>query len=754
MSTASVVPNSDPFRLAPFSALHNGGNDCDADANCLTADTVANVTLQLSDVGGATNANLINVCSYPSQEPNSDPSDCVAKPNSGVLTIIKTVHDVPTLFGDATTDTFTFNASAPSTSAVSSWSKTFTAVGTQTVVSQVRYDATTTLDLTEVLPGSGWKLELLAGARCSIQTATSTATGTDTDTGVTDLEIKSGLETICTFSNTEDLELTHARLTLVKNVQSDNGGTAAATDWTLSAAGPTNKSGAGGFTNEMVSAGSYALSETGTVAGYTNGTTFSCVKNGNAAVENNTIQLVGGDSATCTITNNDIAPRLTVIKHVVNDNGGTAVASAWTMDVTATDASQASFPGAESPGTTITLDAGAFSVAESGGPSGYSQTGAVGCTGTAVIGLTYTCTITNDDIAARLAVIKHVVNDNGGTAVASAWTMDVTATNPSQASFPGTESPGTTITLGAGSFSVAESGGPSGYSQTAAVGCTGTAVIGETYTCTITNNDIAPRLAVIKHVVNDNGGTAVASAWTMDVTATNPSQASFPGAESPGTTITLNAGSFSVGESGGPSGYSQTGAVGCSGTAAIGQTYTCTITNDDTAPRLTVIKHVVNDNGGTAVASAWTMNVTATDASQASFPGAESPGTTITLDAGAFSVAESGGPSGYSQTGAAGCTGTAAIGETYTCTITNDDIAARLAVIKHVVNDNGGGAAASAWTMNVTATNPSQASFPGAESPGTTVTLDAGCILGRRKRRTKRLLADRCGRLHGHGRDR
>ena len=31
---------------------------------------------------------------------------------------------------------------------------------------------------------------------------------------------------------------------------------------------------------------------------------------------------------------------------------------------------------------------------------------------------------------------------------------------------------------------------------------------GETKTCTVTNNDIAAKLNVIKHVINDNGGTA------------------------------------------------------------------------------------------------------------------------------------------------------------------------------------------------------------------------------------------------------
>src|SRR5207249_7672505 len=126
--------------------------------------------------------------------------------------------------------------------------------------------------------------------------------------------------------------------------------------------------------------------------------------------------------------------------------------------------------------------------------------------------------------------------------------------------------------------------------QTSDVYCTVTIRLGQTATCTITNDDVAPQLTVIKHVVNDNGGSATAALFTMTVTATNvqPS-ASFAGAESPGTTVTLDQGSFSVSESGLP-GYTQTSATGCSGTILVGQTKTCTITNDDVAPSLTLVK--------------------------------------------------------------------------------------------------------------------------------------------------------------------
>src|SRR5436190_3272881 len=69
-----------------------------------------------------------------------------------------------------------------------------------------------------------------------------------------------------------------------------------------------------------------------------------------------------------------------------------------------------------------------------------------------------------------------------------------------------------------------------------------------------------------------------------DVTGKSP----FAGAESPGTTRTLNAGSYAVSESDGPSGYAATISGDCnSSTGAVtlgpGDNKTCTITNDDFA---------------------------------------------------------------------------------------------------------------------------------------------------------------------------
>ena len=55
-------------------------------------DTTADCTMMMADFGGATNATLVNTCSYPSQQPNSDPSDCVLVPRDGFLIINKVAN--------------------------------------------------------------------------------------------------------------------------------------------------------------------------------------------------------------------------------------------------------------------------------------------------------------------------------------------------------------------------------------------------------------------------------------------------------------------------------------------------------------------------------------------------------------------------------------------------------------------------------------------------------------------------------------
>ena len=98
------------------------------------------------------------------------------------------------------------------------------------------------------------------------------------------------------------------------------------------------------------------------------------------------------------------------------------------------------------------------------------------------------------------------------------------------------------------------------------------------------NRQIAPitGLTVIKNIINDDTGTAVTSDFTISVTGTNVSPSSFLGDLS-GTTVTLDEGSYTVTEIG-PNGYIGTYSADCSGTINLGETKTCTITNDDLPP--------------------------------------------------------------------------------------------------------------------------------------------------------------------------
>lgn len=417
-------------------------------------------------------------------------------------------------------------------------------------------------------------------------------------------------------------------------------------------------------------AGTYAVSET-QQAGYAGGTF------GGACGSNGTVALGDDQNLTCTITNHDVAPTLTVIKHVANDHGGALEASDFTMNVTGTQVSDSSFPGSET-GTTVTLDAGAYSVTEDG-PAGYTGSPDNGCSGSIGIGQSATCIITNDDQAASLTVIKNVINDNGGLLTAAAFTMNVTGTDVSAASFPGSGA-GTTVTLDAGSYSVSE-GTVAGYTPSYSADCAGTIGVGQSRTCTVTNDDVAPTLTVIKAVVNDDDGTLDAGDFTLNVAGTNVSDASFPGDES-GTTVTLNAGTYSVTEDP-DAGYAPSFSNGCAGTIGVGEARTCTVTNNDIA---VVIPPVEPVPGHIVV-----RKVTVPTASTQAFP------FIADYDADGFSLAHGGSvdsgelrPDTYSvvETATAGWNLTSAscsdgstpasidlgAGETVTCTFTNTRI--------------------------------------------------------------------------------
>jgi hypothetical protein len=171
-------------------------------------------------------------------------------------------------------------------------------------------------------------------------------------------------------------------------------------------------------------AGTYDLSETGGPTGYS-ASAWSCVKNDGAPVEDSSIALAVGDSATCTITNDDNAPTLKLRKTVTNDNAGTAVATDWTLraNKSGTDTTTYELSGTTPVDSGATFSIGSYDLSETGGPDGYSasawscvKNGGAPVSGSSVtlgLGDTATCTITNDDdinlpeIASSMSWILH-----------------------------------------------------------------------------------------------------------------------------------------------------------------------------------------------------------------------------------------------------------------------------------------------------------------------------------------------------------
>lgn len=868
-------------------------------------DTNASCTIFMSEVGGGT-AQLVDVCSFPSDVPHSDPSDCIkTAARTGKLEVIKDLlpsndtglfnlqidgstisanvsdggttgeqvvsigsHTVGETAGTGTSLTdYTSSISCrdlnglgnpPIASSSNSGPLTINIVDNADVVCTITntlQTATITVNKTLVPSNDPGLFNLridgsTAGTGANVgdggttgavtvnitsQHTVSETAGTNTSlsdytttyscnnnlsgsgTSVPAFSVTANQNVICTFTNT--LRPTH--LTLVKTVTNDNGGSALATAWTLSASGPTPISGVTGdssVTNALVTAGTYTLSESGGPSGYT-ASDYSCVKNGGNPVSGNSITLAPGDDATCTINNNDVQPKLTVTKVVVNDNGGTKVVSDfplfvgatgvtsgvqngfnagsyvvsetqqtgytqtsitgncdangnvtlaagdvksctitnndnvpalhlrktitndnggsalitdWTLTATGTGGSPTNLSGSTPVDSGSNFKADTYALGESES-TGYTA-GAWDCGQatmpdathvTVPLGADVTCTINNNDTPAHLIVIKHVITDNGGTAVAGDFIMTINGVTAAGGnSFAGAESPGTNKTLTTvGAYNVTESES-SGYSASYSTDCTGTIALGETKTCTVTNNDDAPTLTLIKEVTNNNGGAEVASAWTL--TASGPTGFSGSG-PSVNNGTSFDAGTYNLSESG-PSGYSASdwvcvGGVQTDGDTVVvglGDNVTCTIINDDQAATLIVRKVVINDNGGALEADDFSFQVNGGGAQAFEADGQNN----LTVNAGTYSVTEPG-VSGYATTYDNCSNLNIPNGGSATCTITNNDIAPQLTVIKHVINDNGGNAVAGNFSMIVTGTNVSSTPFGGSES-GTTVTLDAG----------------------------
>jgi len=527
----------------------------------------------------------------------------------------------------------------------------------------------------------------------------------------------------------------NAELVLVKEVVNDDGGSLAVTDFGITTSAGALVFGTGttvGTTTTFTSSkiymapGTFTLTELD-VNGYTEGL-WSCDEGllSKNAFDDGEISLTAGQSAICTISNDDVAPQLTLAKTIINDNGGdlTAVDFDLSVNSTVVTAGVAQTVAANTTHVIEELDlpgyvAGTWSCVDANGlTAGLPTAGAA--TGTNVVlspGADVTCEISNDDIAPLLTLVKNVTNDNGGALTAADFDLSVDGTVVPDSTAQ-TVAANAAITVSelpvagytAGSWSCVDANGlTTGLPTTgAAAGAAVTLEPGSDVECAITNDDIAPTLTLAKTLTNDNGGALTVADFDISIDGVEV-------ANNTATTVTANAviniselnvdgyaeGTWSCVDANGlAAGLPTAGvATGTDVTLMPGSEVTCSIVNDDVAPTLTLTKTVINDDGGALTAADFDLSIDGTVVTDGA-PNVLSAGVTYSiseLDDGGYTEGT------WSCTDAAGlttglpaagvATGTDVIleeGADVTCEITNDDIAPTLVLAKTVTNDNGG----------------------------------------------------------------
>jgi hypothetical protein len=196
----------------------------------------------------------------------------------------------------------------------------------------------------------------------------------------THVTVPLGGNVTCTINNNDIAPV----LTLDKIVVNDNGGTAAESAWALTANGGAAGilTGSGAASHPDVSsgagfkAGTYALSESSVTvtSGYT-ASNWSCVKNGGAAISGASITLALGDSAACTITNDD-QPGTIIIKKVTDPLNAPGTFMFVTNPAGTPPTGWSDFTLASGAQKSVTLNPGTYSVREDLGlGSGFVLTG-------------------------------------------------------------------------------------------------------------------------------------------------------------------------------------------------------------------------------------------------------------------------------------------------------------------------------------------------------------------------------------------
>jgi hypothetical protein len=147
-------------------------------------DTQATCHIDLADVGGSTTANLVNTCSYPSQQPTSDPSDCVLIPRDAFIRISKTA--------DPDSGSFPFNLDG---------TLAFTASGTDTSSYIAVTSGTSHPHSVQELVPSGWSVTGTPSCTGASGSGSSNGTYSGTTKTISGIVANSDNQITCSFSD-------------------------------------------------------------------------------------------------------------------------------------------------------------------------------------------------------------------------------------------------------------------------------------------------------------------------------------------------------------------------------------------------------------------------------------------------------------------------------------------------------------------------------------------------------------------------
>ena len=183
-----------------------------------------------------------------------------------------------------------------------------------------------------------------------------------------------------------------------------------------------------------------------------------------------------------------------------------------------------------------------------------------------------------------------MVNDDGGSAQPGDFEVSIRLAGVEIAAQPGS-STGTQFFLAGNNTYMVGAGGVPGYTFAVTGNCAPdgsiTLPLAAARACTITANDIAPKLTVVTQVFNDSGGICMPSAFTVHVRRAGLDVVSSPQPGSTGTTYTLLAGTHAVSTDAVP-GYGTAIGGDCAGNGSItlnpGDNRTCTVTANDDPP--------------------------------------------------------------------------------------------------------------------------------------------------------------------------